>query len=239
MNRLVKKLLIGAAVTLVLLVLTAYGLLELTASRSFQFFGGAVTHADTAEKVVALTFDDGPTEKTDEILSILEAEGVKATFFLTGQEMERHPELANKLVFAGHEIGNHSYSHKRMVFRSPAFVRREIERTDEIIRSLGYTGPIPFRPPYGRKLLVLPHYLKEQERKTIMWNVEPEDVPEIRQDPQRIADYTVEQAKPGSIILLHVMYPGREATMQSVQGIISGLRAKGYEFRTVSELLGE
>ncbi|TYP73323.1 polysaccharide deacetylase family protein [Paenibacillus methanolicus] len=238
MKRLRRTLLITLG-TVIGLALVGYGLLKLSGSREFQLYGGIVNHVETSEKAVALTFDDGPTGRTEEIVSILREEGVKATFFLTGAEMEANPEETKQLIEAGHEIGNHSYSHDRMMFKSPSFVKEEIEQTDAIIRSYGYEGPIPFRPPYGKKLLVLPYYLHEHDRQTILWDVEPDSIGEIAGDAQRMVDHTVEHAKPGSIILLHVMYESRTPSMQAVKGIIDGLRSKGYGFKTVSELMGE
>lgn len=237
MNRWVKRIIIAVVLAAVLLLLSGYGLLKLTGSRSFQFFGGIVTHAETAQPVVALTFDDGPTEKTEEILQILQAENVKATFFLTGADMMAHPEQTKAIIEAGHEIGNHSYSHPRMVFKSYGFIKKEIEETDTLIRAFGYEGPIPFRPPYGRKLLFLPHYLHKHERKTVLWNVEPDSYPEIGTDSKSIIDHTLQNTKPGAIILLHVMFESRNPSIQAVKGIITGLRDQGYTFLRVSELL--
>jgi peptidoglycan-N-acetylglucosamine deacetylase len=232
-----KKMLIIALISIVILFAIAYGLLKISGSRDFQFYGGIVTKAETTEKVVALTFDDGPTDNTDEILSILKEENVKATFFVTGREIEENFEVAKKLAEAGHEIGNHSYSHKRMVLKTPSFIKKEIEITDELIRKAGYEGTIQFRPPNGKKLIVLPRYLDKHDRKTILWNMEPDSYPEIASDSEKIVMHVNENIEPGSIILLHVMYDSREESMKSVKGIITELKAKGYKFQTVSEML--
>ncbi|TPE69046.1 polysaccharide deacetylase family protein [Halalkalibacterium halodurans] len=223
--------------TTLTILLGVYGVNEWSKSRSFQVFGGLVNHVATNEPVIALTFDDGPTALTDDILSILQEEDIKATFFLTGIEIEEHMEEAQKIVAAGHEIGNHSYSHQRMVFKSPSFIREEIERTDEWIRQAGYEGDIHFRPPFGKKLVVLPYYLSQQERKTVLWNIEPETFPEITMDSQKITDYVMETVEPGSIILLHVMYESRKPSIEAVKELIPVLKQEGYTFVTVSELL--
>jgi peptidoglycan-N-acetylglucosamine deacetylase len=232
-----KKMLIIALISIVILFAIAYGLLKISGSRDFQFYGGIVTKAETTEKVVALTFDDGPTDNTDEILSILKEENVKATFFVTGREIEENFEEAKKLAEAGHEIGNHSYSHKRMVLKTPSFIKNEIEITDELIRKAGYEGTIQFRPPNGKKLIVLPRYLDKHDRKTILWNMEPDSYPEIASDSEKIVMHVNENIEPGSIILLHVMYDSREESMKSVKSIITELKEKGYKFQTVSEML--
>ncbi|WP_416730951.1 polysaccharide deacetylase family protein [Fictibacillus sp. JL2B1089] len=232
-----KKIVIYVSVAIFLLIGLAYSGLKLSSSRDFQFFGGLVTSADTAGKVVALTFDDGPTDNTDEILSILKEEGVKATFFVTGREIEENLGEAKKIVAEGHELGNHSYSHERMVLKTPSYIRNEIESTDKLIRKAGYEGKIHFRPPYGKKLIGLPYYLDKHDRKTILWNIEPETYPEIAADSKKIVKYVSRNIQPGSIILLHVMYDSRTESMESVKGIITDLKAKGYTFKTVSEMV--
>lgn len=213
-------------------------LFQISKSRTFQFFGELIPRVNTSQKVVALTFDDGPTPKaTDEILSILASENVKATFFVIGGELANNPEPGKKIVAAGHELGNHTYSHDRMLLVTPSFVKQEVERTDQLIRDAGYTGEILFRPPYGKKLFALPYYLSKHNRKSITWDVEPESFPEIDKSADKIVDYVLSNTRPGSIIILHVMYPNRHESMQAVKKIIEGLRARGYSFKTMAELL--
>ncbi len=233
-----KKLLIAAPFVLLVLLAGAVALWQVSNSRSFQFFGRIVPRVDTSEKVVALTFDDGPTKSgTDEILKALDEMNVQATFFVTGAELERNMDEGRKIVAAGHELGNHSYSHARMILVSPSFVRQEIEKTDRLIRETGYGGEINFRPPFGKKLLALPYYLSETGRTTVTWDVEPDSKPEIAGDSGRIIEETRAGVRPGSIILLHAMYPSRRQSLKAVRGIIESLRREDYRFVTVSELL--
>lgn len=125
----------GICAVLVLLVLVTW---RLSNSRTFQLFGEIVPRVETSERVVALTFDDGPTpEATDQVLSVLRERGVKATFFVIGGALEQHPELGQRIAQEGHELGNHSYSHQGMIFKTPSFIREEIERTDQLIRNTG------------------------------------------------------------------------------------------------------
>ncbi len=214
-----------------------YAFWQVANSRSFQFFGEIIPRVKTAEKVVALTFDDGPTAKTPEILAILREVDVKATFFITGKELAGNMQEGQLIVAAGHELGNHTYSHTRMVLKFPSYVKREIEKTDELIRKTGYQGEMFFRPPYAKKLFVLPYYLHQNNRKTITWDLEPDSISEIANDSQKMIDYVVSNATPGSIILLHPMYDSRHKTVNALRGIVTGLRAQGYSFKTVSELL--
>jgi peptidoglycan-N-acetylglucosamine deacetylase len=233
------RLAVVTLTVLLLLAALAAGAWRLSGLRSFQLAGSLVHRVDTDRRVVALTFDDGPTTAgTDSILAILARERVSATFFLTGGEMERNPELGRRIVGAGHEVGNHTYSHARMVLRSQGFIRSEIEATDARIRQAGHRGPIHFRPPYGKKLVGLPMYLRSTGRTTIMWDVEPESYPEVGASAERIVDHVAARVQPGSIILLHVMYPSREPSLRAVPDLIRRIREMGYEFVTVSELIG-
>nr|WP_246517438.1 polysaccharide deacetylase family protein [Clostridium aciditolerans] len=221
----------------IVFLLTSFGTYKIMNSRSFQFFGGIVSRVNTKEKVVALTFDDGPSKKVDKILSILNEENIKATFFLIGSEIDKYPDEAKKLVVSGQEIGNHTYSHNRMVFKSPSYIKKEIEDTDRLIRKIGYKDTIQFRPPNGKKLILLPYYLEQNNRKTILWDLEPNSYPEINSDSDKIVKYVLDNAKPGSIILLHPMYDEKDITINSIKGIIEGLKKKGYTFKTVNQLL--
>jgi peptidoglycan/xylan/chitin deacetylase (PgdA/CDA1 family) len=141
------------------------------------------------------------------------------------------------IVEAGHELGNHSLTHKRMVLKPYAFVQREIEETDRLIRAAGYQGDIHFRSPGGKKLIVLPYYLWRTGRRNIFWDVAPEQYAGAPDEPQRLVQQVLEDTRPGSIILLHVMAKGRPATREALPGIIQGLAQQGYRFVTVSELL--
>lgn len=213
-------------------------LLKVSKNESFQFFGELVSSSETTEKLVALTFDDGPTKgRTEEILSILGENDVRATFYLVGKAISENMDQAQLIVNHGHEIGNHSYSHQRMVFKSFNFVKEEIEQTTDLIREAGYLGEITFRPPYGRKLFVLPYYLKKNGIDTVTWNVEPDSILPLDAAPEDLTEYTIKNTRPGSIILMHVMFESRANSMAAISGIIKGLRSQGYRFVTVSELI--
>lgn len=225
-------------ISFVALFLILFGAWKLSRSRTLQLFGEIVPRVETSQKVIALTFDDGPTpEATGRVLAILDQRQVKATFFLIGAEIQQNPDLARLIASHGHELGNHSYSHAHMVLKSPSFIRDEVERTDRLIRDSGYEGEIHFRPPYCHKLAVLPHYLRKTGRKTITMDIEPDSYPEVAADSEKITNHVIERARPGSIILLHVMYKSREPSLQAVAEIIDRLKEQGYEFKTVSELM--
>ncbi|GAB2928806.1 polysaccharide deacetylase family protein [Nonomuraea fastidiosa] len=220
---------------LAILLLGSMGLYELMNARTFQLAGDLTDRVATGEKVVALTFDDGPDEHTPEIIDVLAEQRVRATFFVVGSQVEARPQDARALVAAGHQLANHTYNHRRMVFVSPATVASEIERTDAAIRRAGQRGEILFRPPTGKKLLVLPLYLAGNQRRTVMWDVEPDSgkTPTATE----IVTAVRKETKPGSIILLHPWYAGGRNTREAIKGLITGLREDGYRFVTVSELL--
>ena len=227
-----------AAVIIGLLVVALYGLWRLADSRTYQLFGTIIPRVETTRRVVALTFDDGPRSDTlDEILTPLAKANAKATFFVCGAEMRSHPGVAEKLVAAGHELGNHSYSHPRMVLKSQSFIRDELARTDAIIRAAGHHGPIHFRAPYCKKLVGLPWYLAKTNRTHVTWDVEPETDPKIDRDMQAIVAHVVENVRPGSIVLLHPWYQHRERTRAALPLILARLKAQGYELVTVDQLL--
>ncbi|WP_045515833.1 polysaccharide deacetylase family protein [Neobacillus niacini] len=228
-----KKTLILIGIGFLLIALLFAGMFKVTKLRTFQLFGGLTYKVETENKVIALTFDDGPTKNVDQILPLLDKYKAKATFFLIGKDIVKHPEEAKKLVEAGHQIGNHTYSHERMVLKSPTFIKEEIEKTDELIRKAGYKGEIDFRPPYGKKLVGLPYYLNKHNRETIMWSLEPDT---YYTSADEKVNYVIENIIPGSIILLHPMYDQTGGEIQAIEDILQKLTNDGYKFVTVDQL---
>jgi chitin deacetylase len=224
----------------ILIIVVSLGFYKISDSREFQFFGVIISRFITPDKVVALTFDDGPSKIfTDRILNILSNENVKATFYLTGNGIKDDFDDAKKIVKAGHDIGNHTYSHKRMALKSWNFVKSEIENTEKLIRELGYIGEITFRPPHCKKLLILPYYLNKVNKKTITWNLEPDSIDKISENSNEMVKYVLKNIEPGSIILMHVMYKSREASICALPQIIQKLKKRGYSFLTITELLNK
>jgi len=225
-----KKIWIILIGILFLLLFSTYKLMN---ARTFQLFGGLTNHVETKEKVVALTFDDGPTKNVDDILALLDDYDAKATFFLIGNEIEKSPEMAAEIAKKGHQLGNHTYSHNRMIFKSQSFIKTEIEDTNKLIKKAGYTGEIDFRPPNGKKLIGLPYYLKKANMDTILWNIEPDT---YYQSVEHKVNYVKESVNPGSIILMHPMYDETGEEIRAIEGILKTLTEEGYTFITVNEL---
>jgi peptidoglycan/xylan/chitin deacetylase (PgdA/CDA1 family) len=211
---------------------------RLAGSRTFQLFGGLIAQVPTRDSVIALTFDDGPAPGVaDTILAVLRARGVRATFFVTGRSLASAPAVAARFIEAGQELGNHSYSHRHMLFMSPQLIREEVERTDSLIRAAGQTGPIYFRPPYGDKLVGLPWFLSRTGRTTVMWSIEPDSYADVAASPQRIVAYVLRKARPGAIILLHPWYPSRVTSREAIGPMIDSLQARGYRVVSARALL--
>lgn len=220
---------VGSAVVLLLSWL-------LMSSPRFMLFGQIVPRVETYQPVVALTFDDGPLPvHTDETLKLLAENDVKATFFVIGKDAKRHSNELQSIVYAGHAVGNHSYTHNAMVFMSPGQVETEIETTDAVIRAAGYTGPIPFRAPYNYKFVQLPLYLASHNRPDISRDVIVEEGGD--RGAEDIASEIVERVRPGSIILMHPMYDHTGSSRAAIPLLVSELKSRGYRFVTVPELL--
>lgn len=229
-----KKFIIYTLLTVCILIVCGYCLLQVSKSRTFQFFGSIVNRIDTEEKVIALTFDDGPETYTNEVLDVLQDKQIKATFYVIGERLQENLEIGKRIAYEGHELANHSYTHQRFLFKSLSFIDSEIQKTNQLIRETGYEGTITFRPPYGKKLLVLPWYLNKHNIETIMVDVEPDTYGTTL---DFFVEYTITNTKAGSIILLHPFCETCSEQRKAVPLIIDALKEKGYTFVTVSELL--
>ena len=226
------------AVTVAGLIVILAGLRALARSRTVQLFSAPVARVATSDSVVALTFDDGPTDAlADSLIGVLRSRRVRATFFVIGAEVAAAPAAARALVANGHELGNHSYTHRRMILRRPRALRNEIERTDSLLRDAGMHGPIYFRPPYSYKLISLPYVLWRMQRTTVTWDIEPESYPEVAATSEGIVRHVLERVRPGSIILLHPWYPSRATSLAALPALIDSLEARGYRISTVGNLL--
>jgi peptidoglycan/xylan/chitin deacetylase (PgdA/CDA1 family) len=217
-------------------LIAAIGAWRISKARCYQLVGDLICHVKTGEKVVALSFDDGPTpEGVDAVLATLEPRKIKATFFLIGGRMEKWPGQAKRLVDAGHELGNHSYSHTRMIGKWPSDYDNEIARTDRLIKAEGYAKPTLFRPPFGKRLIGLPMAVERAGYRMIMWDVE--DNAEQYPDPKAYAADILVRVKPGSIILMHPMYRHNQTARDALPLVLDGLKARGYRVVSVGEML--
>ena len=194
--------------------------------------------ADIQEKVVALTYDDGPYPPyTNQLLDILDRYQVKATFFEIGRNIEKHPEIVPMIIARGNELGNHSYSHKDMMFKPREYLLSEIAKTDKLLQELGVKqDSISFRPPWGRRFVVLSYLLSQMHKKLIMWDVDSQDY-EKTHTAEEIANRVIDNVRSGSIVVMHDGGGDRSKTVAATDMIVKTLQSKGYAFKTVSELL--
>jgi peptidoglycan/xylan/chitin deacetylase (PgdA/CDA1 family) len=196
--------------------------------------------AVTDEPKIAITFDDGPhATSTPQILDLLDKFKVTATFFLVGKHLEKHPEIARKMVGSGHEIGNHTFSHSLLYVSTKNRIRDEIRRTDTLLRNIDGAEPKYFRPPAGFFTKQVLDIAEQLGYKTVVGDVYPRD-PHLP-GKEKIVDRVLQRTVAGSIIILHdggnTQRVDRSQTLEALSEIIPGLKNKGFEFLTLSELL--
>lgn len=224
--------LIGLA-ALGIVLLAAAAVWQVSRDRCFTLVGEISCRVETDRPLVALTFDDGPTPLgVEAVAPILAEHGVRATFFLVGEAIEARPDLARRLVAEGHEIANHSYSHQRMVGRPAAWHRSEVARTQALLQAAGGRARL-FRAPYGKKLIGLPRAVEAEGLRMVAWDVEEPTTT----DPAAYARQMVDQARPGSILLMHPMYGANATAREALPQVLAGLKAKGLQVVPAGELL--
>ena len=203
-------------------------------------FGKNIVRLNTDQQIIALTYDDGPNPPyTDQLLDVLAKHNVKATFFLIGKRIERHPETVNRIIAKGHQIGNHTYSHPLLGFLPPTYVQREIERTNRLLRQHGIAGEIVFRAPVLTRFLPVAWVQAKEDRTHISCNVWSWDW--TTQNPDRITETVLKKTKPGSIIVLHDgkaenARADRSGTIEATDRIITALKQDGYQFVRLSDV---
>lgn len=186
-----------------------------------------LTRLPEAENAVALTFDDGPSaETTPLILDALRSENARATFFVLGDAVDRHPELLRRIVAEGHAVGIHAYTHEPFVLLPQRAVLEEVRRTEAAIRWACPDAEIlPWvRPPHGFKSLTLLQSLHRAGYGLAAWSVNSRDYKE--HDPAQIAAHVLKDAKAGAIVLLHDG-PGNAAAASALPGLLRGLAERG------------
>lgn len=184
----------------------------------------------TPQKVIALTFDDGPHKKvTDLILDVLQMHQVKATFFVLGQNVASLPEVVQRMHEEGHEIGSHSWSHKNLTKLSVEALNQEMNDTNEQIYNTIGQYPTIYRPPFG----AINDQVKEAISLTpVLWNIDTLDWQ--HKTPAKTLENVKLQAKDQSILLMHDIY---EESYEALDAVITYLEQQGYQFVTISELI--
>lgn len=186
------------------------------------------------DKVLCLTFDDGPLPGlTEKILATLKEHKVKATFFLVGRNVKAHPELARAIVEGGHAIGSHSFTHARSLTKAQA--RKEIADTGAAIRAATGVAPSIFRPPYGLTTSALSTAAKEKKMPVILWSISSADT--VRIDAKTIEHNILHTPYSGDIILMHDAGGADHATLKALPGILTGIKKMDFRCVTIPELL--
>jgi peptidoglycan-N-acetylglucosamine deacetylase len=188
---------------------------------------------------LALTFDDGPSEGTEQVLEVLQRYRVPATFFQCGLNVERLPAVARAVLAEGHEIGNHSHSHARLYCRSKATIETEFTRAQEVIEATVGLVPRLMRPPFGIRWFGFRQVQRKLRLMGIMWTVIALD---WKLKGSSVADRLLKRASNGGIFCLHdgrelQVKPDISETLRALREILPALQDRGYKFETVSQLL--
>jgi len=220
-------------------LLGACGMAWAVGGRASSVFGPNVWRGRRDEPWIALTFDDGPSESTPELLEVLKRWDAPSTFFFCGASVRRLPEIARQVVREGHEAGNHADSHQRLFLRSPGFVFDEIRRAQETIAAVTGVEPRLFRAPYGGRWFGMRRALRELGLVGVAWTAIGMD---WRLPAGKIVRRLLRYARNGAIFCLHDGRSGEprpdiRATVEAVRLLIPELRARGYSLKTVSQIL--
>ena len=210
----------------------------------FRFF--AVTPAaevkvyrsvSTDKKQIALTFDDGPHPKlTPRILKILAQYGIPATFFMVGENVLNYPEAARAVIEAGHEVGNHTFTHPHIATLNERAIFDEIGKCEDALEELCEYRPHLLRTPQGALTPSLERCLLEDDYILVLWSLDTRDWD--NKSTACIVQTVLDEVKPGDIILMHDYIGHNSKTPEALEKIIPQLLSQGYEFVTVSALLG-
>ncbi len=196
------------------------------------FLKSHISSSKVEDRIIALTFDDGPTEFTPKFLDLLQAHQQKATFFCIGTQIIKHPEILNRIVAEGHEVGNHTFSHSNATgFLSTFRMKREILRNDRLmLKKAGLTTDL-YRPPFGITNPNIARAISSTSKKSIGWSIRSFDT--AISDEKKILKRILPKIKPGSVILLH---DTSDKSYRVLQEILLFLERENYRSVTVSEL---
>lgn len=200
---------------------------------------GCAWRGSRRDRRVALTFDDGPDpEFTARVLDLLGHAGVPGTFFVVGERAAGAPDLVRAMVAAGHEVGNHTWSHRNLWTCGPRRTATEIRRSHELIAELAGRPPALFRPPWGAVNLAMFPVLRKLGARCVFWSIQPEGLRPV--DAATQAARVIRRAGAGAIVDLHDAEGTPRAPARLIEAlplIIDGVRERGYGFATVSQLL--
>lgn len=199
----------------------------------------AITSWPTGDKLIALTYDDGPDASyTPQLIEYLEDNQVPATFYVCGNRVKEKPEIVNRLVAAGFEIGNHTYSHPQLTKLSSEKIREQLQTTNDEIAAAAPEAKVPtMRPPFGAQNSTVRAICKDMGMKIILWDIDTEDWK--KRSASYMTNLILKNARDGSIVLMHDRKHGGQSTvLETTKAVVPELRARGFKFVTVSDMLG-
>ena len=206
-----------------------------------QWYGRTFTGLPGGAKQIALTYDDGPNDPhTLRLLEVLARHNAHATFFLIGRYVEQRPDIVREIVKAGHVVGNHTFSHPLLIFKSAAEVRKELSDCRAALQDAIGAHSSLFRPPFGGRRPAVLRIARELELEPVMWNVTGYD---WNAPPAAVIERKVtKQIRGGDVILLHdgghkQMGADRSQTVLATENLIKRYQQDGYEFKTISEMM--
>ncbi len=194
-----------------------------------------VTRIPTAQPYVAMTFDDGPHPSlTPQLLDMLAVRGIRATFYVIGRNAARYPQILQRMVDEGHEIGNHTWSHPNLNGHSSDSILSQVDRTNRAVYEAVGRPPVTMRPPYGN-LYDSQRLMLHQVRgmPTVLWSIDTLDWQ--RPGSSVVSRRVVNGSHPGGVILAHDIHT---ATVRAMPAALDGVTGRGFRFVTVSELIG-
>jgi len=206
-----------------------------------RLFGSVLAHGQQNLPEVALTFDDGPSKYTTQILDTLAKYNVKATFFMIGSNVDRYPDIARRVTAEGHAIGNHTYSHPFWApMEMPGRLQDELDKAETAIFKATDQRPAYFRPPHGWRSPWMMQLARKDKYTVVTWTVSPDDWQHISRTA--IEHRVLSKCASGSIILMHdgielKQDPQRQETVAALPVIIAELKSRGYRFVTIPELI--
>jgi peptidoglycan-N-acetylglucosamine deacetylase len=206
-----------------------------------QWYGPTFTGLPRGSRQIALTYDDGPNDPhTLRLLEVLARHGVQATFFLIGRYVQQRPELAREIVQAGHVVGNHTFTHPLLVFKSDAEIRQELSQCRSALQEAIGDPTNLFRPPFGGRRPAVLRAARDLGMKPIMWSVTGYDwtAPPAEVIERKVA----KQIRGGDVILLHdgghnQMGADRAQTVIATERLITRYKAEGLEFLTIRQMM--
>jgi peptidoglycan-N-acetylglucosamine deacetylase len=208
---------------------------------TMHLYGRSFVGLPPGTRKLALTYDDGPNDPcTLQLMDVLARHNVKATFFVLGRFVEQKPQIVRALAAAGHVIGNHSWSHPRLIFATDAELRSQVERTQQVVFDACGVTPTLFRPPYGGRRPGTLQTVRKLGLEPVMWNVTCYDWKATSAD--KMLAHARRQIRGGDVILMHdgdqqAMGADRNHTIEATDRLIAHYKADGYEFVTVPQMI--